>query len=97
MPLTITDEETIRLAQELANLTGDTPAAAVALALRDRLPREKEERELEEARRARMDIPLEERIAEIRAITERFAKDLPPGPSAVEHGDVLYDENGLPK
>ena len=97
MTLTITDQETIRLAQELADLTGETPAAAIALALKDRLPLEREEREWEEARRARMAIPLEERVEEMLAIADRFAEDLPPGPSAVEHGDVLYDENGLPK
>ena len=97
MTLTITDQETIRLAQELADLTGETPAAAIALALKDRLPLEREEREWEEARRARLAIPLEERLAEVRAIVKRFNEDLPPGPSAVEHGDVLYDENGLPK
>ena len=97
MPLTITDQETISLAQELADLTGETPADAIALALRDRLPCERERHEREERRRARMAIPLEVRLAEMRAIAENFAKDLPPGPSAVEHGDVLYDENGLPK
>ena len=117
MTLTITHQETIRLAQELADLTGETPAAAIALALKDRLLLEREEREWEEARRARMAIPefgyglgigiaarrarmaipLEERLAEVRAIVKRFNEDLPPGPSAVEHGDVLYDENGLPK
>ena len=97
MPLTITDQETIALAQELADLTGETPAAAIALALKHRIPLEREEREWEERRRARMAIPLEKRLAEMRAISENFAKDLPPGPSAVEHGDLLYDENGLPK
>lgn len=97
MPLTITDQETIALAQELADLTGETPAAAVALALKHRLPLEREEREWEERRRARMARPPEERLAEMRAIVKRFNKDLPPGPSAVEHGDLLYDENGLPK
>ena len=57
MTLTITHQETIRLAQELADLTGETPAAAIALALKDRLLLEREEREWEEARRARMAIP----------------------------------------
>ena len=97
MPLTITDQETIALAQELADLTGQTPAAAVALALRDRLPDERERHAREERRRARLARPPEERLAEMRAIVKRFNKDLPPGPSAVEHGDLLYDENGLPK
>ena len=97
MPLTITDQETIALAQELADLTGQTPAAAVALALKRLIPLEREEREWEERRRARMAIPVEERVEAILAIADSIAKDLPPGPSAVEHGDVLYDENGLPK
>ena len=97
MPLTITDQETIALAQELADLTGQTPAAAIALALRDRIPDERERRAREERRRARMAIPIEERLAEIRAAVKEFNKDMPPGPSAVEHGDILYDENGLPK
>ena len=97
MPLTITDEKTCRMAQELADLIEDTPAAAVDLAVRDLLADERERREREERRRDRMAIPLEVRLAEMRAIAENFAKDLPPGPSAVEHGDVLYDENGLPK
>ena len=96
MPLTITDQETIALAQELADLTSETPAA-VALALRDRLPDERERHAREERRRARMAISPEERLAEMCAIVKRFNKDLPPGPSAVEHGDLLYDENGLPK
>ena len=33
----------------------------------------------------------------MRAIAERCAKLLRDGPSAVEHGDFLYDERGLPK
>ena len=97
MTLTITDQETIALAQELADLTGETPAAAIALALKHHIPLEREEREWEERARARMAIPVEERVEAMLAIADRFAADLPPGPSAVEHGDVLYDEYGLPK
>lgn len=97
MPLAITDEETCRRAQELADMTGETPDAAIHVAIRGRLPGEWLERPDEERRRAHAAIPPEIHQAEIRAIIKRFNKDLPPGPSAVEHGDVLYDENGLPK
>ena len=36
-------------------------------------------------------------MREMRAIGERCAARLKPGPSAIEHGDYLYDEQGLPK
>ena len=84
MSLNIKNDETCRLAGELARLTGETMTGAVTVALRERLERE---------RRAR---GAERRLREMRAIAERCAKLLGPGPSAVEHGDVLYDERGLP-
>ncbi len=85
MSLNIKNEETCRLAAELARLTGETKTGAVTAALRERLERERRARDIEERRRA------------IRAIAERFAKHMGPGPSAVEHGDFLYDEKGLPR
>ena len=84
MSLNIKNDETCRLAGELARLTGETMTGAVTVAVRERLERE---------RRAR---GAERRLREMRAIAERCAKLLGPGPSAVEHGDVLYDERGLP-
>ena len=84
MGLNIKNDETCRLAGELARLTGETMTGAVTVAVRERLERE---------RRAR---GAERRLREMRAIAERCAKLLGPGPSAVEHGDVLYDERGLP-
>ncbi len=36
-------------------------------------------------------------LQELRDIAERCARLMGPGPSAVEHGDLLYDEYGLPK
>ena len=39
----------------------------------------------------------EERRRDLRAAAERYAKLVGPGPSAVEHGDFLYDERGLPR
>ncbi len=84
MSLNIKNEETCRLAGEMARLTGETMTGAITVALRERLEREKRERSLEA------------RVQELRAIAERCAKLLGPGPSSVEHGDVLYDERGLP-
>lgn len=97
MPLDITDEETCRRAQELANFLGETPAAAIHIAIRDRLPGEWLARPYEERRRAHAAIPPEIHQAEIRAIVKRVNKDRPPGPSAVEISDDLYDEYGAPK
>ena len=85
MSLNIKNDETCQLAGELARLTGETMTGAITVALRERLEREKHERSIEV------------RVHELRAIAERCAKLLSPGPSAVEHGDVLYDERGLPK
>ena len=39
---------------------------------------------------------VEARIRKLRAIRKRCRGLLKDGPSAVEHGDFLYDENGLP-
>ena len=85
MGLNIKNDETCRLAGELARLTGDTKTGAITIALRERL--EREHRARGAARRLR----------EMRAIAERCAGLLSPGPSAVEHGSVLYDERGLPR
>jgi len=85
MGLNIKNNETCRLAGELARLTGETMTGAITVALRERLMREKRRRSAEA------------RSRELRAIAERCAKLMGPGPSAVEHGDMLYDERGLPK
>ena len=85
MSLNIKNEETCRLAGELARLTGETMTGAITVALRERLERERHERSVEV------------RVQRLRAIANRCAKPLGPGPSAVEHGDVLYDDRGLPK
>ena len=82
MSLIIENEETGRLASELAELTGETETLAVTVALKERLERERD---------------IQKRLTRMRAISRRFAESLRDGPSAVEHGDVLYDERGLPK
>ena len=85
MSLNIKNEETCRLAGELARLTGETMTGAITVALHERLEREKRARSVDA------------RVRDLRAIAERCAKLLGPGLSAVEHGDFLYDEQGLPK
>lgn len=85
MSLDIKNEETSRLAGELARLTGETMTGAIAVALRERLEREKRYRGADALAR------------ELHVIGRRCASLLGPGPSAVEHGDVLYDDRGLPE
>ena len=85
MSLNIKNKETCHLAGELARLTGETMTGAITVALEERLER---------ARRARS---VEARVRELHAIGQRCARLLRDGPSAVEHGDFLYDEHGLPQ
>ena len=65
-------------------LTGETMTGAITLPLRECLEREQ--------RRRDVDV----RVEKLLAIGERCAKRLAPGPSAVDHGDLLYDGRGLP-
>ena len=85
MSLTIKNAETCRLAGELARVTGETMTGAITVALRERLERTRP------ASRPRMT------VEEMLAFGRETAAMLRDGLSAVEHGDYLYDENGLPK
>lgn len=85
MGLNIKNESTCRLASELAQLTGETMTGAITIALRERLERERNRRSADAL------------AGELHAIGQRCASLLAPGPSAVEHGRLLYDEHGLPK
>ena len=84
MSLNIKNEETCRLAAELARMTGQSMTGAITSALRERLAREKRLR------------GVEARAQQLLAIGEHCARRLGPGPAAIDHGDVLYDERGLP-
>ena len=84
MTLNIKNEETHQFVKEPKQLTGKTMTGAITLALREKLDRERRERSVEA------------RIQKLRAIRKRCRSLLKDGPSAVEHGDFLYDENGLP-
>ena len=84
MGLNIKNEETRRLASELAQFTGETMTGAITVALRERLERERIQRDAE---------PL---VQDLKAIAQRCASTLRDGPSSIEHGDFLYDEQGMP-
>ncbi len=85
MALNIKNDEACRLARELARLTGESMTGAITVALRERLACEQRTRSVQA------------RAEKLRTIAERCAKLMGPGPSSVEHGDMLYDERGLPK
>ncbi len=82
MSLNIKDPETHRLAQAIARATGQSMTKVVTEALRERYARVEE-------RRGRAN------VAEILAIAERVSAKVnrPYAP----HGEVLFDEKGLPK
>lgn len=85
MSLNIKNKETCSLASELASLTGESKTAAITVALRERLEHERRRR------------GLEARARELRAIAERCAKLMGPESAAIDHGELLYDDLGLPK
>ncbi len=84
MGLNIKNRQTCELAGELARLTGETKTGAITVALRERLDRERRVRDTAHRLRA------------MNAIADRCARLLGPGPSAIDHGEVLYDDRGLP-
>ncbi len=84
MGLNIKNEKTHRLVQELATLTGESMTAAVTEAVRERLDR---------LRRAR-GVSLAERLI---AIGKDCATHLKEPFRSADHGELLYDERGLPR
>ena len=85
MSLNIKNEDTCRLAGELARLTGETMTRAITVALEERLERERRRR----GGRAR--------LRRMRVIAGRCARLLGEGSPPADHGDLLYDERGLPR
>jgi len=84
MSLNIKDEETHRLARELARLTGESMTAAVGEAIRERLERLR--------RKPKKD--LAEQIMEIaRDCGKRWKEPY----KSMDIDELLYDEKGLPK
>jgi antitoxin VapB len=84
MSLNIKNTETHQLVQELAALTGETQTTAVTVAVRERLDR---------VRHLREEASLADRLLAIGADTAPRLRE--PFRSA-DHGDLLYDQHGLP-
>ncbi len=84
MGLNIKSEEAHRLVRELARLTGESMTAAVTEAVRERLERIRRER----------GASLAERLL---AIGRDCAAHLAESLRSADHGDLLYDERGLPR
>ena len=85
MSLNIKNVETCRAGRRVGAPTGETKTGAITVALKERLDRERRKRSVEA------------RVRDLRAIGQRCALLLRDGPSASEHGDLLYDERGLPR
>ncbi|MDR3440090.1 type II toxin-antitoxin system VapB family antitoxin [Telmatospirillum sp.] len=84
MSLNIKNDETHRLAQELAALTGESMTTAVTEAVRERLDR----------LHRKQCASLSERLLSIGRDCAGHLKE--PFRSA-EHGDLLYGDDGLPR
>jgi antitoxin VapB len=84
MSLNIKNEDTNRLAHELAKATGESLTTALTVAIRERLER--------------LQRPKGEALADrILAIGKDCAVRLQEPFLSSDHGELLYDERGLPK
>jgi antitoxin VapB len=94
--LNIKDAEATRLARELAELTGESQTEAVRKALRQRIEREKAERDSRDAQAAaKKQREFEEAWKAIKKIQEEVRR-LGLAENMLTDDD-LYDEHGLPK
>jgi len=84
MAMNIKNEETQKLAHQLSKLTGESMTAAVTEAVRERLERV----------RLAQGVGLADRLIKI---GKDCAAHLQEPYLSVEHGDLLYDEKGLPR
>lgn len=84
MSLNIKNEETHRLVRELAKVTGESMTAAVDKAVRERLSRV----------RGKKNGSLAERLLQI---GRECAAHMKEPYLSIDHGEMLYDEKGLPK
>ena len=82
MSLIINNKEACQLANELAELTGLSITDVVLAALRN------ERRKIVQQKTASAD--------KLMAIGARCASHLNKSATALEHGDMLYDDHGLP-
>jgi len=82
--INIKNEETHRLAHELAELTGESMTAAITEALRERLERVRAESG-------------EDLAQKLLRIGRDCAAHLKEPYRSMDHGEFLYDEKGLPR
>lgn len=85
MTMNIKNPEANRLARELADLTGESVTEAITVAVRERLERVAKERHREE--QIQLLLKLGRECAE--HMNEPFL--------STDHGDLLYDDLGLPR
>lgn len=86
MVLQIETPETIQMIEELTRRTGESTESAVEIAVRERLARLRTPEE-DERRRERLEALVESLAARFKA----------SGQPLVDHGDLLYGEDGLPR
>ena len=84
MALNIKNEETQKLAHELSKLTGESMTTAVTEAVRERLERMRSQRGTGLADR-------------LMAIGRDCAAPMQEPYRSIDHGELLYDEKGLPR
>jgi antitoxin VapB len=84
MALNIKKESTNQLIKHLAEITGETLTTAVHTAVEERIERIEGDR-------------VAEKLERIHAISEDAAPRFRSKYADIDHGDLLYDENGLPK
>ena len=85
MTMNIKNAETHRLARELATITGESLTTAVTVAVQERLERVRTTRKG----------GIAERLMEIGRQTAPELRKL--GITSQNYGDLLYDDDGLPK
>ena len=84
MGLNIKNEEATSLIHELAGLTGESLTTAVTIAVRERLERVQQQEPGDLAKR-------------LLQIGKLCASHLKEPFRTIDHGELLYDEKGLPK
>jgi len=83
MSLNIKSPEADKLVTALAGLTGETKTQAVVVAVRERLERMQRQQDQETL------------AADLMRIGKRCAENAPR--THIDHGELLYDERGLPR
>ena len=87
MSLNIKSDEAELLARQLVAITGESLTRAITVALRERLDRVL----------VRDDAEVKERVAQLMKISEDAASRWVEPFRSAEHGDLLYDDLGLPR